>query len=1016
MRQPARIRIAVAGATGLLTARLRSLLRPSDRATGAATIDSAAQAQLAGHAVRRGTGDVVVSRRSDLAGRLHEVTSVSWLYVRYFSWLLWLCRVSLGSAAFGFYLFAAAPQVQDMFFEIKQTDADSMRYWAVFYVLLLFGWVLVVHQSAQWMIKYFDDWALPHRGIQQLMRVTVPSLLGSICLIGVLLGQLQALDNIHSVPDSVSNTNAAFSEVSLSRLSELHMLLLLQSTVVISSFYLFFRTYQSLIGRPDALFLLYGLLVILIAGLVWFGVAVLWQSKNPVQVLLESQELKAHWVITGRLSHVITNSTVLNYIFVFLPTIGLGIAFVWIGLLFTVIGYRPGPGYNVILSIILTAATIIFFCVNPVAISNGAVVPILGQVDRAMLMPLILGAWVPVLTLLAGLSHRLRAPLLLLVMVFIPILSASLLGDSYQVREIAVPAHSNKQQIDIYQAVQMWRHANDCAEPKTAGECPRPIIVAAAGGASRAAFFVVSALGMLMDSSPQFRDRLFAISSVSGSSVGAAMFAASLEVSRQRGGAPPCAATADQSAWFYPTAWLDRSQSSRGVAGPLSWKGCLQILLTGDFLSAVAISLVFTDPTSFACFGDRAAILEQAIEVQFDRTMSGDAGVGRTVWCKPGGRVANSRDEDAGGGRSLAAPFSSFAPSGSDWRPLLIFNSTSVETGRRILVSHLKSRYCVNPEGRAMACPPVNEAPRRAGDNADAILGRSLFVDSYDLYDLLRTDSLRSQSRQRPDTAKLPCGNAQTSCDVRLSSAAVLSARFPLVSPPGTLRDFEGDVVGRAVDGGYFENYGATTAYEVTAVLREQFQLNPLVLLITNDPDVPENLPCVSQSEARAPHAGESGAPLPQTGGALFLSDARGPIAGLYNTRVARGNLAAISLCGLATAGDGVGRQDKPVEVITPGALSASLALTSSADVARTAECNRPTSGSFVHLRVYPDRRSTADDLGYGDSKVVSMSWWLSKPIQQYLDYQLSVQNKCAGKKLQDDLVAPEASGQSIQK
>ena len=71
------------------------------------------------------------------------------------------------------------------------------------------------------------------------------------------------------------------------------------------------------------------------------------------------------------------------------------------------------------------------------------------------------------------------------------------------------------------------------------GACrPRPIIVAGEGGGSRAAFLLASVLGGLEDDSldkhknptaQPFHQQLFAISSVSGSSVGAAFFVSALK-------------------------------------------------------------------------------------------------------------------------------------------------------------------------------------------------------------------------------------------------------------------------------------------------------------------------------------------------------------------------------------------------------------------------------------------------------------------------------------------------------
>ena len=82
-------------------------------------------------------------------------------------------------------------------------------------------------------------------------------------------------------------------------------------------------------------------------------------------------------------------------------------------------------------------------------------------------------------------------------------------------------------------AVTLWMRENKCETDPTT--CPRPIVVAAAGGASRAGFFLASILGYFLQDAQkhgldanQIRNRLFAISGVSGGSMGAVMVTAAL--------------------------------------------------------------------------------------------------------------------------------------------------------------------------------------------------------------------------------------------------------------------------------------------------------------------------------------------------------------------------------------------------------------------------------------------------------------------------------------------------------
>lgn len=78
---------------------------------------------------------------------------------------------------------------------------------------------------------------------------------------------------------------------------------------------------------------------------------------------------------------------------------------------------------------------------------------------------------------------------------------------------------------------------------------------------------------------------------------------------------------------------------------------------------------------------------------------------------------------------------------------------------------------------------------------------------------------------------------------IRLSTAVLLSARFPVVSPVGTLVDARTGATVQMVDGGYFDNSGAVTAGEVLQVLQEEAtglglrdRVHLVGLMITNEP------------------------------------------------------------------------------------------------------------------------------------------------------------------------------------
>ena len=166
---------------------------------------------------------------------------------------------------------------------------------------------------------------------------------------------------------------------------------------------------------------------------------------------------------------------------------------------------------------------------------------------------------------------------------------------------------------------------------------------------------------------------------------------------------------------------------------------CGTQILSGDFLAPTLGALLYPDLVArFSPFAvphvDRARAMERGWERRWDDAMRGRGG----AW------LSTSYE-------TLAEPEPEAAV------PLLLLNATTVEGGRRALISPLPVR------------------PREFPDTVDvrAAIGR-------------------------------PLSN---------STAAHLSARFMYVSPAGTVRTPDDEVAGHLVDGGYFENSGCDHAH-----------------------------------------------------------------------------------------------------------------------------------------------------------------------------------------------------------
>jgi hypothetical protein len=226
-----------------------------------------------------------------------------------------------------------------------------------------------------------------------------------------------------------------------------------------------------------------------------------------------------------------------------------------------------------------------------------------------------------------------------------------------------------------------------------------------------------------------------------------------------------------------------------------------------------------------------------------------------------------------------------------------------------------------------------------------------MFTDGFNFHDVLRGNA--------PQLAEN---------DVRLSTAAHNSARFPFISPPGTIVNSDRQIADRIVDGGYFENFGAQSAQELAQAIRAiDSRLNPFVLVLSNDPQAPQ--PNVNakatqeqgQETSKSPRAQKAAKnsqakPAKPAAGqeAEFFPDVTAPIKAFANTRNARGVLAV----------DGLGSvlDDRNLQTC---------------NVAQITVWGEPARNWFGQPRTDTDKQ-----------REVSMSWWLSKPVQIYLHEQ----------------------------
>jgi hypothetical protein len=270
------------------------------------------------------------------------------------------------------------------------------------------------------------------------------------------------------------------------------------------------------------------------------------------------------------------------------------------------------------------------------------------------------------------------------------------------------------------------------------------VLVAAPGGGIRAAYWTATTLYRVISSNGECAARaVFAMSGVSGGSVGTASWVAARAMRRDP-------------------------------------RDAVKRMSKDESLSSVAAGLLLRDlPQPYlgiaTLWRNRAALLEDG--------WTQSAGV-------YGSQQAPLKWAELGQGKAK----------GSDWVPVLVLNGSSVTDGCRILVSN------------------VGHLPAAEGSDcgAAAVKGPSGPVSgSIDPF-----PGLYKRSEEDPTQ----CGQYGTG--MRAVTAALLSARFPIVSPSGALlrcvidSTAHREIATYSVDGGYYENSGLLTLLQIWAATR----------------------------------------------------------------------------------------------------------------------------------------------------------------------------------------------------
>lgn len=428
------------------------------------------------------------------------------------------------------------------------------------------------------------------------------------------------------------------------------------------------------------------------------------------------------------------------------------------------------------------------------------------------------------LELIEKLSARWGLPLLTISLACFIVFSVSDWNDNHEVRTVTVDPSSPRPQ-PVGAAFDQWLDArqSEISEYDRAGK-PYPVFLfAAEGGGIRAAFLSALVLETLRTNCPDALRHTFLTVGVSGGSVGATLANAAAKREKLRSGC----------------------EGSLEPFGPVT---AATKAAADDLLRPLLLGMLFADlpsqVTPFARFfpsiahgTDRARYLETGLSSAFQRYAHGLTYIDlfKARW-RP-----TSLDLDSVRFRSMWD-----GPSGNV--PALMLLATDVSSGRRVAASHLLMQ----------PIPGVEVEPCKLLESADG------------------NRSIAERTRMVALAELLP------DRDVAASTAAVLSARFPGVTPAASVNCNDRKL--RLVDGGYFENSGLTTALEVSRT----------ILKVAVKKNISLHIVSIENGDASPDWRYAQG--LPPANPSAYLSELLSPFRAMEGSRQAHADLARASL------------------------------------------------------------------------------------------------------------------------
>lgn len=318
----------------------------------------------------------------------------------------------------------------------------------------------------------------------------------------------------------------------------------------------------------------------------------------------------------------------------------------------------------------------------------------------------------------------------------------------------AVAGHQPSNHDTVTAGFEAWQKARP-------GKCDTPIIVAAQGGGHFAAHHLAFLLAKTQDEAARngfdFAECIFAISGISGGSVGAGPFAAALDLTRRNN----LTELPDPKNQICP----EGTDPSRCHLGPVT--RLVHAALRQDLLSPLGARMLFSDvlgnyfPASY-----------------FDRSRALDGAVLH-------GLRSGYEDELSRRGQKPAPDYSTLLST-------QIFDAWSPEAGR---------------------------GPALFLNTVDVSSGQRLVMSPFRLVREGRTPMTYAQFVEecRNDWEGLMSGDVEAP---NVGTAMFMSARFPFFTPPAAIDVGGGCQAPQVIDGGTFDNSGVETARDIIAAIQ----------------------------------------------------------------------------------------------------------------------------------------------------------------------------------------------------